>query len=122
MPNDSKMASCCFFMPPIEKQRLFGRSNLLTNRLIVEFEQVRKYNPSLFHHQFVQFQSSNLQISSCRRKVGQYLTTIIISAFAVVLSGFSGFISFYFLGGQGLLFAPKFSSQLSQNFCLVSQL
>ena len=43
VPNDSKMASCCFFMPPIGKQRMFDISYLLANRLIVEFGQIRKF-------------------------------------------------------------------------------
>ena len=37
VPNDSRMASCWFFMPPIEKQRMPGMSDLLTNRLITDF-------------------------------------------------------------------------------------
>ena len=42
LPNDSKMASCWFFAPPREKQRLLGMSDLLTSRFIVEFGQIRK--------------------------------------------------------------------------------
>ena len=85
-------------MPPIGKQRMFDMSYLRANTLIVDFGQIRKFNFSLIRHQFVQFQSSNLQISSCRRKVGKYLTPNIISSFAVVLSEFLGFISFLFPG------------------------
>ena len=63
VPNDSKMASCCFFMPPIENQRIFGMSDLLTNRLIVNLGQFRKFNFSLLSYPFVQFHPSNLVIS-----------------------------------------------------------
>ena len=55
-------------MPPIEKQRIFGVSDLLTNGLVVIFGQNRKFNVFKLRDQFVQFQSSNLQILSCRRK------------------------------------------------------
>ena len=48
VPNDCKMASCCFFMPPIGKQRMFVMSYLLTDRLIVEFGQIRIFDFSLF--------------------------------------------------------------------------
>ena len=44
LPNDSKMASCCFFMPPIGKQHMLDMSYLLANRLIVDFGQIRKFN------------------------------------------------------------------------------
>ena len=40
--NDSKMASCCFFMPPIGKQGMIGMSYLLANRLRVDFGQILK--------------------------------------------------------------------------------
>ena len=104
--NVFKMASCWFFMPPIEKQRISGMSDLLTNRLIVELEQNPKFKFSSISIEFVHFQSSNLQISSCRRKTAKFLSAIssitlyslcshIVEIFALCLFGFASARAFY---------------------------
>ena len=46
MPNDSKMASCYFFLPPINNQHMSGMSDLLAEGL-TDCRQIRNFNFSL---------------------------------------------------------------------------
>ena len=95
--SDSKMASCCFFMPPIGKQRMIGMSYLLANRLRVDFGQILKI---YFFFNFVINLCNSTRVISYLAPVAIMSANInqqtITSSLVVIYSNFSALSSLVF--------------------------
>ena len=108
--NDSKMDTCWTFMPPKEKQCMPGISNLLAIKLIVGSGKNLSFNFSLFCHQFVQCQPTNLVnfFLLLKKPMNNYSSILCSSFYPSCCLLFCSFTTFFLAVGIHIYSDPRY--------------